>query len=363
MGMEKQSITKKQHYVPQMYLRNFSVNDRCYVYNPFTERIENKNIRDICEENYLYEIRDDKGDFLFPETKNEIEKALSEIEGIVAEMFSGLFLKVHGNSDHIQLKEKEREVLLNFVVIMLLRNPIFRNVLPEVYKELSGIDIIKKEEKSVVWLFTMLNDDKVAPDIFNSEIVFLETTQQYPFVTSNFPMSFPKLSIQNQLYMPLSNTIAIELNEKHSSETNLMVCRKKVLNNEEVKNYNAKLMVWSEYIISSSEREIEDCISLKKGDINDSNNPFVKANLEMIGNISPKYSLRLAKNYIEFEIDENKNHVYIEILNCLLSQGFEKEEAKMKMAEVIEEEISETIFDKKKPDSIRCQELLKKLII
>lgn len=48
---------KKQHYVPQLYLSNFTTDgERLFVYDKFTRKSRPSNIRDIAHENYFYEI-------------------------------------------------------------------------------------------------------------------------------------------------------------------------------------------------------------------------------------------------------------------------------------------------------------------
>lgn len=69
--MSKQNITKKQHYVPQVYLRwwktdsntekNKKNKDFIYQYdqiNPDNNKIYPVPIKDVCQEDYLYEFRD-----------------------------------------------------------------------------------------------------------------------------------------------------------------------------------------------------------------------------------------------------------------------------------------------------------------
>lgn len=67
--MNKQNITKKQHYVPQVYLRWWKTNtenskknkDFVYQYdqiNPDNNKIDPVPIKDVCQENYLYEFID-----------------------------------------------------------------------------------------------------------------------------------------------------------------------------------------------------------------------------------------------------------------------------------------------------------------
>ena len=50
--------TKKQHYVPQFYLKNFSDESlQLYVLNKNIKKIYKSSVRDICSRNNLYEIK------------------------------------------------------------------------------------------------------------------------------------------------------------------------------------------------------------------------------------------------------------------------------------------------------------------
>ena len=58
-GKERISMsTKKQHYVPQFYLKNFSDESlQLYVLNKNIKKIDKSSVRDICYRNNLYEIK------------------------------------------------------------------------------------------------------------------------------------------------------------------------------------------------------------------------------------------------------------------------------------------------------------------
>jgi len=121
-------MTKRQHYLPQFYLRNFT-NDqgKVWCYDRFKERIYACNPRDIACENYLYETRWEDanpklGEFVLP---NQMEKKFAEKEG----EYSKLLQKIISICSNPQNKEalicskEEKGVLASFISNMLLRNP------------------------------------------------------------------------------------------------------------------------------------------------------------------------------------------------------------------------------------------------
>ena len=91
--MPEKQPTKKQHYVPQTYLRGFSP-DSTYIYEynlkqgkPIPEPVS---IESICREKFLYEFRDNDGEFIWI---NALEEILGDIEGKFAELNDGFSAK------------------------------------------------------------------------------------------------------------------------------------------------------------------------------------------------------------------------------------------------------------------------------
>lgn len=80
--MSKDTITKKQHFVPQFYLKNFITNKNLFVFDRQKNSSFECSPKDICYKNYLYESEWQKfnpklGKFISP---NEIEKNFSSEE-------------------------------------------------------------------------------------------------------------------------------------------------------------------------------------------------------------------------------------------------------------------------------------------
>jgi Txe/YoeB family toxin of Txe-Axe toxin-antitoxin module len=95
---------KKQHFVPQFYLRNFSADAEKKKINIFHiasgKHIQNITIEDQAQKDYFYS------------SELDIEKALSSIEGIVANVIKDAFLR----EDAPKYLSAEYQALLSFCV-------------------------------------------------------------------------------------------------------------------------------------------------------------------------------------------------------------------------------------------------------
>lgn len=86
--------TKKQHWIPQFYLRCFSdAHGGLHAYNSQSDKFYPTNTRDTCSSNYLYEVprsqkhSEDGTRFL---QLNRIENQLSRTEHLLAQSYSKL---------------------------------------------------------------------------------------------------------------------------------------------------------------------------------------------------------------------------------------------------------------------------------
>ena len=124
-------IKKRQHYVPQTYLRPFSSSgknkDMIWAYFQEQKRMRLVAIDDVCVENYLYEhyICYDNGEteFISP---NSIENGYMQLENT----YRPIIEKIIGNhpNDVISLTEEDRKNLTGFMSAVLFRHPIFINM-------------------------------------------------------------------------------------------------------------------------------------------------------------------------------------------------------------------------------------------
>ncbi len=120
--LAEESTPKKQHYVPQYYLRRFSDDgDSLWVYNRKVGKTYKSRSEDVCERNYHYEMeakcqRSWHGRHLLP---GKIEKKLSQIEGEQ----STLLCMIDAQLDAGYVHEKERRALLWLVGHLIARHP------------------------------------------------------------------------------------------------------------------------------------------------------------------------------------------------------------------------------------------------
>ncbi len=120
--LQEASAPKKQHYVPQYYLRRFSDDgDSLWVFNRKAGKTYKSRSEDACERKYHYEMearcqRSWHGRHLLP---GKIEKKLSEIEGEQAL----LLREIDAQLDVGRIHEKERRALLWLVGHLIARHP------------------------------------------------------------------------------------------------------------------------------------------------------------------------------------------------------------------------------------------------
>ena len=101
---KKSNLTKKQHYIPQVYLRGFSPEYissemkkigkekyTIYVYDMKKQLEKSVPIKSICYENNLYEMVGEKGDVVLP---NFLERCFSILEEMFGKYRASLEKKV-----------------------------------------------------------------------------------------------------------------------------------------------------------------------------------------------------------------------------------------------------------------------------
>lgn len=113
------STIKNQHYIPQSYLRNFSVKrkDEHYVHVRYLgEKFHEVNIQRICAKNYFYTIPD-----IEALDRNQIENYYShKIDSLYPEI-----QRVVCNDSITVINDDQRRMLINGVINLYFRTPKF----------------------------------------------------------------------------------------------------------------------------------------------------------------------------------------------------------------------------------------------
>ena len=145
IDLSEEQITKRQHYVPKTYLKEFSFDENkvphVYAVFPNTKEAISVSIEKICCQSYLYDqiaIDPDSGTHVFA-APNELEGFFSATEGryaaIIAKLKSDLQEK-----DTFELAEDEINALKGFMSLLISRNPIFVHISNAVVNKLYAQD-------------------------------------------------------------------------------------------------------------------------------------------------------------------------------------------------------------------------------
>ena len=135
---QNNSITKKQHYIPQVYLRGFSPDYLrkkekatatekytiyCYALESEEQWKKAVPIKSICYKNYLYEMFDEQGQIIIP---NYFEHCFAELEKMFGKYRKKLEAKVF-IKDNFYIKcfltEDEKIFWTTYIVLQILRSP------------------------------------------------------------------------------------------------------------------------------------------------------------------------------------------------------------------------------------------------
>ena len=130
-------ITKKQHYVPQVYLRGFSSEYHkgnkdlplskytiyCHDLTARDQIMKAVPIKSICYNNYLYEVTGNEGEIVLP---NYLEKILSAFEKMFGNFRYELERKVYIEDNYKTkcfLANKEKVFWVTYISVQILRLP------------------------------------------------------------------------------------------------------------------------------------------------------------------------------------------------------------------------------------------------
>lgn len=290
-NMDKK-ITKRQHFVPQFYLKNFTGNNgRLSIYDRKNKKIRNNiPIEDICREDYLYETcwenatsHNDK--YMLP---NSIEKMFAEKESKYAILIRKIIdICLNGNDGALICDKNGKILLASFVVNMLLRNIWTMKMLnPDVimeeernlpyYKDFSSIfewlrwgnpdALLRQAHRKMLFDEEMVGGAAYVGknDILKLNLTFF-VSSKVEFVTSSFPTLYETTDDQegithlSKLYIPIHKHVAI--NYTDGDYARKYRNRKITILDKDVHKMNRKYLNYTEeqcrFIIGSGEEALK----------------------------------------------------------------------------------------------------------
>lgn len=167
--MSVQNITKKQHYIPQVYLRGFSpeYNDKSheiphsrytiysYDLTKNTQLYEPVPIKSVCYKNYLYEVTGDEGAIVLP---NHLEKCFSELEKMFSKYRHKLEKKAFITENYTTnyfLTQEEKIFWVTYILLQTLRMPQVLEIAEQVSLETLEEELTNEQAQNIARLFCL----------------------------------------------------------------------------------------------------------------------------------------------------------------------------------------------------------------
>lgn len=164
-----ENITKKQHYIPQVYLRGFSPEymDKdnevslsrytvyCHDLTKEAQSYKSVPIKSVCYKNYLYEVTGHNGEIVLP---NYLEKFFSILEKMFSEYRYKLERKVFIKENYITnyfLTQEEKSFWITYILIQILRMPKILELAEQVSLETWKEELTNKQIQNIARFFCL----------------------------------------------------------------------------------------------------------------------------------------------------------------------------------------------------------------
>lgn len=251
--MEEQKNTKKQHYIPRMYLKRWQCknNKKLLV---ITKKAQDNNIKSVSVDDklfysdYCYDILSPDGSLL---TFNEVEKELGTYENRHNRLLDRILNNCEKDVPILDKGTNRINDFLEFLVLMVVRNPNssipfsfdgilsstveLDNLFREMFGNKWGITGLQVIANAVdkAFLFELVKQVNQTVDFPN--IYFLKSTDKARFITSDNPV----LCFEKGSYIPLSPQYATFI--LYDTRINCRFQKNRVfqLSNKEVQKINS----------------------------------------------------------------------------------------------------------------------------
>lgn len=285
-------ITKKQHYVPRFYLKNFYLDNEMWALRG--NKIYGTSIEDICTQSYLYETEWNQPPEKCKSQKfvlaNQIENELSKKEHLYAESLKKIIriCNERDNSKKLIMYERDKTIMSSFIANLIVRNPMsIKTLLSNTdnakeskelnpYKEVCSLLGINDFDSIVDFSYknTITLEDEEGSEAFTIKnqlkglyVYILIAPTDMPFVSASFPILFDTVElgedeiILNSLFFPLTPHIGLYYSK---SKKRGRVNRMTELSQSKVEELNRKLYENAEFIISPWKIILENMLKSKK---------------------------------------------------------------------------------------------------
>lgn len=209
--------TKKEHYVPQFILKNFSFDRNMYIwcYDKQEEKFFKTNVLNIAAENNFYNVTHENG-------LAEIE---TETSKIIAEIIRNETLE--------RLTSKEKEQLSYLFALQVIRTKYHRIRYKDIVQNLwgaigkmgykiedfQGYKETSEEDIKSYGLRSLANAEDLSKYFFKKDWILFKTIEDIPFYISDNPVSMQNLKgdkiglnvVGIELYFPLSKTLNLAM--------------------------------------------------------------------------------------------------------------------------------------------------------
>lgn len=232
-------MTKREHYVPEFYLKRFTDNDgKVWVYDKKHKREYKSKPTNICVQNNLYETEwtgDNKfnGKYLL---QNKIENEFKKYEKDFAESLRWLDKKVVSKKEQesIEIPERIRYQVVCFITNLVHRNPkvMEKNNISEINEkrihkdrkatlsslldelEIGGCDSFIVSAQKQIFLLKEIGGpiDDWIKEIMEMPITFFYNKNDM-FITGDFPVIFGRETDGRYIYLPISSNSAIFISD------------------------------------------------------------------------------------------------------------------------------------------------------
>ncbi|UQN70126.1 DUF4238 domain-containing protein [Burkholderia multivorans] len=188
------SEPKLHHYVPRMYLRNFTnESGKFWVWNKKSGKRYGADPYGVAAENYFYRIPEFIGSTTDPLV---LEKAFAKLEGAAGEIIKKCIsqLSMLELGGRVILAQEDRHLLAHFIALQFLRTAEQREILAlfanesGVYKDELSADKIINLHAYLIYTSKLVED--MTNRLHESIWIFGKNDTQVPFWTSDNPVCF-----------------------------------------------------------------------------------------------------------------------------------------------------------------------------